>query len=286
MPSGEIFLPPILQTKKSSPSMPGRKRWRKNQPLNSPSKNAGVWYRRMDIMSGRWRDISESPTFFISLDRPTFAFAGLWKEADGQDCFTILTRSASSNCLHLHHRMPVILPEEAWEFWLDPHSSPELLLSLLRKPCTGGLVLSSLQESKCHPGGWTRTSGTGSGPANHAVLIVVQAPPKRSKKEKSTKPKAQDHVTALFEKNGWSPFPFQKKAWSAYARGQSGLIHAPTGTGKTYAAWAGPLIEWMDEHGRQAHAQKGTRTTGTLAYSPAGPGQGYHSFALLNDRRA
>ena len=76
---------------------------------------------------------------------------------------------------------------------------------------------------------------------------MVQAPPKRSKKEKSTKPKAQDHVTALFEKNGWSPFPFQEKAWSAYARGQSGLIHAPTGTGKTYAAWAGPLIEWMDE---------------------------------------
>ena len=25
------------------------------------------------------------------------------------------------------------------------------------------------------------------------------------------------------------------------------MIHAPTGTGKTYAAWAGPLIEWMDE---------------------------------------
>ena len=77
---------------------------------------------------------------------------------------------------------------------------------------------------------------------------MVQAPPTRSKKEKSTKPKVQDHVTALFEKNGWTPFPFQKKAWSAYARGQSGLIHAPTGTGKTYAAWAGPLIEWMDEH--------------------------------------
>ena len=77
---------------------------------------------------------------------------------------------------------------------------------------------------------------------------MVQAPPKRSKKEKSTKQKAQDQVTALFEKNGWSPFPFQKKTWSAYAKGQSGLIHAPTGTGKTYAAWAGPLIEWMDEH--------------------------------------
>ncbi len=30
--------------------------------------------------------------------------------------------------------------------------------------------------------------------------------------------------------------------WSAYARGESGLIHAPTGMGKTYAAWLGPLL--------------------------------------------
>ena len=74
------------------------------------------------------------PHFFHLSDRPTFAFAGLWKEVDWQDCFTILTRSASSNCLHLHHRMPVILPEEAWEFWLDPHSSPALLTNLLRNP--------------------------------------------------------------------------------------------------------------------------------------------------------
>ena len=74
------------------------------------------------------------PHFFHLTECPTFAFAGLWKEADGQDCFTILTRSATSNCLHLHHRMPVILPEETWEFWLDSHSSPELLLNLLRNP--------------------------------------------------------------------------------------------------------------------------------------------------------
>ena len=74
------------------------------------------------------------PHFFHLSDRPTFAFAGLWKEADGKDCFTILTRSANSNCLHLHHRMPVILPEEAWEFWIDPHSSSALLSNLLQNP--------------------------------------------------------------------------------------------------------------------------------------------------------
>jgi putative SOS response-associated peptidase YedK len=74
------------------------------------------------------------PHFFHLAERSTFAFAGLWKEADGKDCFTILTRSATPKCLHLHHRMPVILPEETWEFWLDPHSTPDLLTNLLRNP--------------------------------------------------------------------------------------------------------------------------------------------------------
>lgn len=47
---------------------------------------------------------------------------------------------------------------------------------------------------------------------------------------------------------GWTPFPFQREAWEAYRAGESGLIHAGTGTGKTYAAWLGPLLEWMETH--------------------------------------
>ena len=44
-----------------------------------------------------------------------------------------------------------------------------------------------------------------------------------------------------FARQGLAPFPFQEEVWAAYARGESGLIHAPTGMGKTYAAWIGPL---------------------------------------------
>jgi ATP-dependent Lhr-like helicase len=47
---------------------------------------------------------------------------------------------------------------------------------------------------------------------------------------------------------GWTPFDFQREAWEAYRAGESGLIHAGTGTGKTYAAWLGPLLEWMETH--------------------------------------
>jgi ATP-dependent Lhr-like helicase len=44
-----------------------------------------------------------------------------------------------------------------------------------------------------------------------------------------------------FATQGWSTFPFQEQVWAAYAAGESGLVHAPTGMGKTYAALFGPL---------------------------------------------
>ncbi len=47
---------------------------------------------------------------------------------------------------------------------------------------------------------------------------------------------------AWFAGQGWTPFPFQEEVWSAFARGESGLVHAPTGMGKTYAAWLPPLV--------------------------------------------
>lgn len=42
---------------------------------------------------------------------------------------------------------------------------------------------------------------------------------------------------------GWKPFPFQEETWSAYLDGRSGLVHVPTGAGKTYASYFGPLAE-------------------------------------------
>ena len=50
-----------------------------------------------------------------------------------------------------------------------------------------------------------------------------------------------------FERRGWEPFAFQREAWAAYAAGESGLIHASTGTGKTYAAFLGPVLEALNE---------------------------------------
>jgi len=52
-----------------------------------------------------------------------------------------------------------------------------------------------------------------------------------------------------FRDREWEPFSFQWEVWAAYLAGESGLVHAATGTGKTLAAWIGPLIEAIGERG-------------------------------------
>ncbi len=59
---------------------------------------------------------------------------------------------------------------------------------------------------------------------------------------------ARQRVEQWFDTRGWQPLDFQTRCWSAHGRGKSGLILAPTGIGKTYAAWFGPLIDWMEHH--------------------------------------
>ena len=42
-----------------------------------------------------------------------------------------------------------------------------------------------------------------------------------------------------FKVLGYTPFAFQRQTWAAMTAGRSGLLHAGTGTGKTYAIWGG-----------------------------------------------
>ena len=55
-------------------------------------------------------------------------------------------------------------------------------------------------------------------------------------------------VREWFRRHGWTPFPFQEEVWRAFLAGESGLIHAATGTGKTYAAFMGPVLEWLRDY--------------------------------------
>jgi ATP-dependent helicase Lhr and Lhr-like helicase len=47
---------------------------------------------------------------------------------------------------------------------------------------------------------------------------------------------------AWFASRGWTPFPFQEACWAAWGRGESGLLTAPTGAGKTLALVGGLLL--------------------------------------------
>jgi ATP-dependent Lhr-like helicase len=44
-----------------------------------------------------------------------------------------------------------------------------------------------------------------------------------------------------FATRGWKPLKFQRQVWKAMGEGRSGLLHATTGAGKTYAVWLGAL---------------------------------------------
>ncbi len=44
-----------------------------------------------------------------------------------------------------------------------------------------------------------------------------------------------------FEQRDWKVFPFQKTVWKEALKGSSGMLHATTGSGKTYAVWFAAL---------------------------------------------
>jgi ATP-dependent Lhr-like helicase len=46
-------------------------------------------------------------------------------------------------------------------------------------------------------------------------------------------------VEHWFKEHGWRAQPFQREVWAHMAAGHSGLLNAPTGSGKTYAVWGG-----------------------------------------------
>ena len=51
-----------------------------------------------------------------------------------------------------------------------------------------------------------------------------------------------------FAQQEWTPFPFQRETWQAYLAGESGLLNAPTGSGKTYALWTPCLLSFIQQH--------------------------------------
>lgn len=67
----------------------------------------------------------------IAPQAPAITFAGVWDAWDDPDTglplhsFTMLTTAAAPSLVHVHDRMPVIIPPRYREAWLDPDTTPE-----------------------------------------------------------------------------------------------------------------------------------------------------------------
>lgn len=87
---------------------------------------------------------AKQPHFIHRADDEPIVFAGLWefwhpKDDEGNDVpdanpvisCTILTTSANETMKPVHDRMPVMLPPNVWDDWLDPASDPDFIKTLM-----------------------------------------------------------------------------------------------------------------------------------------------------------
>ncbi len=65
---------------------------------------------------------------------------------------------------------------------------------------------------------------------------------------KPTSSKGEQAVINWYKQKKWKPFAFQNEVMQAYLLGKSGLLNAPTGSGKTYALWLPILAEFLNKN--------------------------------------
>ena len=85
------------------------------------------------------------PMRIVLSSREPFAFAGLWEswrdpQGDTVRSCTIITTQANDLLRPIHERMPVILPRDLEEFWLDSDVTDPAALSDVLAPYPGDLM--------------------------------------------------------------------------------------------------------------------------------------------------
>ena len=113
---------------------------------------------------------SKTPMYITVDSGAPFAFAGLWdtwKQPDGErlrTC-TFITTEPNDLMAPIHNRMPVILPPNAYDLWLDPDTTePEVL--------NGLLVPYPSEHMSAHP-----VSETVNSPKNDTSECIIPVPP-------------------------------------------------------------------------------------------------------------
>jgi len=97
-----------------------------------------------------WQRIGrgKQPHYITMHDQEPFAFAGLWERWSSPgsqpiaSC-TILTTAPNELMEPIHNRMPVILPPERYEQWLDPDMHDSQSLEPMLRPYPSDAMLAT-----------------------------------------------------------------------------------------------------------------------------------------------
>jgi putative SOS response-associated peptidase YedK len=97
--------------------------------------------RRCLVPATGWREFTgprgKKQPFQFELSRKLFAFAGLWSrwrspEGEWIDSYAIITTAPNVAAAEIHDRMPLVLPKELEDAWLDPDVDPMEVLAAAR----------------------------------------------------------------------------------------------------------------------------------------------------------
>jgi putative SOS response-associated peptidase YedK len=142
------------------------------------------------------RDGKTKQPYFVRLKSgQPMALAGLWETWSGpngeeMETAAIVTTTASRSIAHIHDRMPVVVPPEAFDFWLDPHVDSELA-SVLIAPAPDALLEAYEVSSAVN-----RTANDSA--ALIAPLRETETPATAPKRVKKASAKKDDGQASLF----------------------------------------------------------------------------------------
>lgn len=130
MPEGRPMFNARIETAFEKPSF--RTPWKRRRALIPVS----GWY-EWETREGPRGGAVKHPFYIYEPDAPITLLAGLWDHYHVDEGITllscsILTTSANGPAKHLHHRMPVRLPEALHADWLNPESKPELIAEAMK----------------------------------------------------------------------------------------------------------------------------------------------------------
>lgn len=130
--------------------------------VSKPAFRAAAKYRRCLLPADGWYEWKrdgdrKQPYFMTAPDGASLALAGLWETwhdpAAAEDApplvtCSVLTTAAIGPLAEVHERMPLVLPADRWEDWLDPERhdasgllepSPDLVAALELRPVSSAV---------------------------------------------------------------------------------------------------------------------------------------------------